>query len=113
MHSTNTNATVTDYLRPPVVPARPPHHPEYTPMSIRENYAMATIHGRNYALCLAASSCPHRAERMVSCWASVDARVIGMMERHGMGRYICSEEREAVERCVGGVVQRAMKDILG
>jgi hypothetical protein len=117
VHST-TNATNTDDRRPPapptpVVPARPPHHPEYTPMSLRENYAMAKIHGSNYALCLAAASCPHRAERMVSCWASVDARVTGTMERHGMGRYICSEERKALERCVGGVVQRAMKDILG
>jgi hypothetical protein len=82
-------------------------------MSLRENYAMAKIHGSNYALCLAAAACPDRAERMVSCWAGADPRVVGMMERHGMGRYICSEERKAVERCVGGVVQKAMKDILG
>jgi hypothetical protein len=98
---------------PPPVPARPPHHPEYTPMSLRENFAMARIHGRNYELCLAMAACPDRAERMVSCWAGEDPGVVGIMDRHGMGRYICSEERKAVERCVGMEVQRAMNEILG
>mmetsp|Transcript_23129 Transcript_23129/g.50097 ORF Transcript_23129/g.50097 Transcript_23129/m.50097 type:complete len:279 (-) Transcript_23129:2087-2923(-) len=93
--------------------SKPPYHPEYTPLELRENFLMANIHSANYNLCLANATCPNRVKRLLTCWESVDPQWVNMMQQQGMDGFVCMEEKEAVERCVGLGVQRAMKDILG
>ena len=95
------------------LPSKPPHHPEYTPIPLSHNYLMANIHSANYNLCLANGICPTQTRRLLTCWQSLDPRWVKMMKEQGLESYICLEEREAVERCVGVGVQRVMKNILG
>mmetsp|Transcript_40608 Transcript_40608/g.74242 ORF Transcript_40608/g.74242 Transcript_40608/m.74242 type:complete len:290 (-) Transcript_40608:102-971(-) len=94
-------------------PSPPPHHPEYTPLPLAGNFLLANIHGMNYNTCLANATCPDRTRRLLTCWESADPQWVKRMEQHGMEGYVCLEEREAVERCVGRSVQRVMKDVLG
>ncbi|KAL9184289.1 hypothetical protein ACHAXT_002375 [Thalassiosira profunda] len=91
----------------------PPYHADYTPLSMPGNFLMAKIHSANYSLCLAGAFCPERTRSLVSCWRELDKADAKLMEQQGLEGFICLEEREAVERCVGLGVQRAMKDILG
>lgn len=91
----------------------PPYHSEYTHLALAENFLLAKIHGANYNLCLAKATCPDRTSRLLKCWKSVDPQLLKMMEQEGMEDFICMQEREAVERCIGLGVQRVMKDILG
>jgi len=97
----------------PPTPPRPPDHSEYTPLPIGGNHYLSKIHEVNYNLCLANAACPERTKRLTRCWKRVDPRTMKAMEEQGMESFVCSEEREAVERCVGLSVQRVMKDILG
>ncbi|KAL7552699.1 hypothetical protein ACHAWF_015936 [Thalassiosira exigua] len=91
---------------------QPPHHDEYSPLSIHENFLLARIHRANYNVCLAAATCPERTKRLAACWKRMDPQLIRLMEKEGVEGFVCLEEREAVERCVGLGVQRVMKAIL-
>jgi hypothetical protein len=95
------------------IPQRPNYHSEYTPMSYQENYAMTKIHERNYNICLAQHTCSYRTNALLKCWRSLDPQWVKYMDYHKLGHYICANERKGVERCVGGITQQAMKDILG
>eukprot|EP00578_Thalassiosira_sp_NH16_P000726 CAMPEP_0181138604 /NCGR_PEP_ID=MMETSP1071-20121207/34336_1 /TAXON_ID=35127 /ORGANISM="Thalassiosira sp., Strain NH16" /LENGTH=259 /DNA_ID=CAMNT_0023225453 /DNA_START=129 /DNA_END=908 /DNA_ORIENTATION=+ len=95
------------------LPSKPPYHPDFTPLSLGENYGVAKIAGANYNLCLANAICPARTRRLLTCWESLDTQWVKIVQQQGMDRLICLEEREAVERCMGMGVQRVMKDILG
>lgn len=94
-------------------PTQPPYHVEYTPLALQENFLLAKIHGANYNLCLANAVCPDRTRRLLTCWKSLHPQRVEMMEQGGVEEFICLEERQAVERCIGLAVQRGMKDILG
>ena len=97
----------------PIPKKRPNHHSEYTPMSYQENYAMTKINERNYNICIAKMSCARRTEALLTCWNGLDPQWVKYMDKHNMGQFICANERKGVERCVGGITQRAVKDILG
>jgi hypothetical protein len=94
------------------LPAKPPDHPEFTPLKPAENLLLAKIHGTNYNLCLARAVCPQRTNELLSCWKSADPRVFKVLAEQGLDQLMCMEEREAVERCIGLSVQRVMKDII-
>lgn len=96
-----------------VIVEQPPYHPEYTPLPVPGNYLLTKIHGANYNICLAKAACPHRTERLLSCWKSADPGWVKKMEHDGTEEYVCAEEREGVERCLGLSVQRVMKSVLG
>jgi hypothetical protein len=99
------------YLHP--APQPPPFHPEYTPLTLPENFLLSKIHSANYNVCLAHASCPQLSSQLLACWKRSDPTWVQHMQQHGLEQYICTEERMAVERCVGRRVQNAMKDILG
>lgn len=103
----------TDNIDDLPIPQRPVQHSEYTPMTYQENYAMTKIHERNYNICIAQNTCSHRTEALLTCWKSLDPQWVKYMDKHNMGQLICANERKGVERCVGGITQRVMKDILG
>ena len=85
----------------------------YTDLSLPENFLMRNIHRANYNICLANATCPDQTEKLLKCWKSADKNWVKAMQRTGNDEYICMDEREAVERCLGLGVQRVMKDILG
>mmetsp|Transcript_376 Transcript_376/g.989 ORF Transcript_376/g.989 Transcript_376/m.989 type:complete len:184 (+) Transcript_376:190-741(+) len=84
---------------------------EFTPLSAQENFLLASIHAANYNLCIGNAICPGRTAKLMTCWKRTDSRVIQQFKEHGMDRFVCQEERKAVERCLGNSVQRVMKDI--
>jgi len=84
---------------------------EFSPLSAQENFLLSSIHAANYNLCLSSAICPERTTKLVTCWRRTDGRVIKKLKEQGMDRFVCQEEREAVERCLGNSVQRVMKDI--
>ena len=92
---------------------RPPHHEEYTPLKLTQNYILANIHDVNHKMCLARATCPDRTESLMSCLRGVDPNLVQALAKQGLGALVCSEERRAVERCVGSGVQRVMKEVLG
>eukprot|EP00984_Skeletonema_dohrnii_P032962 scaffold28185_cov121-Skeletonema_dohrnii-CCMP3373.AAC.3 len=94
------------------LPAKPPDHPEFTPLKPAENVLLAKIHGTNYNLCLARAVCPQRTNNFLKCWKSTDPRVVKALAEQGLDQLMCMEEREAVERCIGQSVQKIMKDII-
>ena len=82
----------------------------YTDLSLPENFLMRNIHRANYNICLANATCPDQTEKLLKCWKSADKNWVKVASSF---EYICMDEREAVERCLGLGVQRVMKDILG
>jgi len=109
---TSTTATTTHPMKQRQLHP-PPFHPEYTPLTLSENFILSKIYSANYNVCLAHTSCPQLSSRLLSCWKRSDPAWVQHMKEHEMERYVCMEERMAVERCVGRRVQNAMKDILG
>ncbi|KAL7484891.1 hypothetical protein ACHAW6_010502 [Cyclotella cf. meneghiniana] len=92
---------------------RPPHHEEYTPLNFTQNYILANIYDVNHKMCIARSTCPDRTESLMSCLRGIDPDLVQALTKQGLGALVCSEERRAVERCVGSGVQRVMKEVLG
>lgn len=109
--TTSTIPTKQRHLHP--APQPPPFHPEYTPLTLPENFLLSKIHSANYNVCLAHASCPQLSSQLLACWKRSDPTWVQHMQQHGLEQYICTEERMAVERCVGRRVQNAMKNILG
>lgn len=91
----------------------PPHHEEYTPLKYTQNYILANIHDINHKMCMARATCPDRTESLVSCLRGIDPNLAHALAKQGLGALVCSEERRAVERCVGSGVQRVVKEVLG
>ena len=107
-NSNGENEDSTDMPKP-----TPPPQSEYTPLSLSENYFMMKAHNANYNMCLANATCPSQMKRLVTCWNGLDPQWVKLMQEQGIDNYICLQEREAIEHCVGLSVQRVMKDILG
>jgi hypothetical protein len=93
------------------IPDQPPHS-EFTPMKPAENALLSKIHEANYNLCLANAVCPKRTGRLLSCWEKMNPRAAKIMAQQGLDHFVCLQEREAVERCIGLSVQKVMKDII-
>ena len=92
------------------LPAQP-QASEFTSLSAQENSLLASIHAANYNLCLGNAICPDRTAKLMTCWRRTDSRVIQQLKERRLDRFVCWEERKAVERCLGNSVQRVMKDI--
>mmetsp|Transcript_20705 Transcript_20705/g.37435 ORF Transcript_20705/g.37435 Transcript_20705/m.37435 type:complete len:296 (-) Transcript_20705:1497-2384(-) len=78
-----------------------------------EHVARTTINEFNYRFCIAANTCPERMTRLVSCWKSMDPKIMQQLAEHDVAEIICQEERESVERCTGRTVQQFMRLALG
>ena len=81
-------------------------------MKPAENALLSKIHEANYNLCLANAVCPKRTGRLLSCWEKMNPRAAKIMAQQGLDHFVCLQEREAVERCIGLSVQKVMKDII-
>ena len=74
-----------------------------------EEKARAIIMDMNYKFCQNQVSCPERMNRLATCWSAFGPVVIKKFTEAGQEGLICKSEREAVERCSGGLVQRLMR----
>lgn len=59
--------------------------------------------------CLLNTACPERMRQFMTCWTTVDPSAVKHMKDHGLVRYICQSERQALERCGGQLVARSVR----
>jgi hypothetical protein len=59
--------------------------------------------------CLSDHACPQRSRAFAMCWSSLPPELIQEFKREGMAHYLCMSERQAIERCVGGIVSQAVR----
>lgn len=90
----------------------PPYNEEYSDLKVMQNYTLAGINNANHRICLALATCPQKAKKLVGCYATLDPKIGQALAKQGLGKVICMEERDAVERCVGNAVQRVVKEVL-
>ena len=90
----------------------PPYSNEYTPLKVSQNQALANLHNVNYAMCEAYAICPKQTRQLMRCYKSLNPSLGQALAKQGLGKVICMEEREAVERCVGNGVQRVVEEVL-
>ena len=90
----------------------PPYNEEYSDLKIMQNYTLAGIHAANHRMCLAHAVCPQQTHLLKICYDALDSRVGQALAKQGLGKVICMEERDAVERCVGNGVQRVVQEAL-
>ena len=74
-----------------------------------EEKARSIIMDMNYKFCQNQVSCPERMNRLATCWSAFGPVVFKKFTEAGQEGLICKSEREAVERCSGGLVQRLMR----
>ena len=78
-------------------------------LTYEEEKARSIIMDMNHKFCQNQVSCPERMDRLVTCWGAFGPVVIKKYSEAGQEGLICKSEREAVERCSGGLVQRLMR----
>ena len=78
-------------------------------ITYEEEKARSIIMDMNYKFCQNQVSCPERMDRLVTCWGAFGPVIIKKYSEAGQQGLICKSEREAVERCSGGLVQRLMR----
>jgi len=78
-------------------------------ITYEEEKARSIIMDMNYKFCQNQVSCPERMNRLATCWSAFGPVVIQKITEAGQEGLICKSEREAVERCSGGLVQRLMR----
>lgn len=72
----------------------------------REEYVtLEGLHRLNYRYCLGHGACPKRTEALHRCWNGTTPRLSMALLEVGKGGWICREEKLAVERCCGELVQ--------
>ena len=78
-------------------------------ITYEEEKARSIIMDMNHKFCQNQVSCPERMDRLVTCWGAFGPVIIKKYSEAGQQGLICKSEREAVERCSGGLVQRLMR----
>jgi hypothetical protein len=91
----------------------PQYNEVYTDLKVMQNYYLSGINSMNHAICLARATCPNQTDQLVSCYATLNPKIGQALAKQGLGKVICMEEREAVERCIGKGVQRVVREVLG
>lgn len=90
----------------------PPYDEEYSELKVMQNYTLAGIMSANQRVCLANATCPRQTKELIGCYATLNPKIGQALAKQGLGKVICMEEREAVERCIGNAAQRAVKEII-
>lgn len=79
---------------------------------IVEAASMSKIFNMNHSYCVATVSCPQRMAVLNNCFSRYPSDVVNALLKAGQHEYLCGKERSAVERCIGGKVQKTMSKIL-
>lgn len=66
----------------------------------------------NYRYCLGHGACPQRIEVLHRCWNQTSPELAKTLLQMGRGGSICREEKLAVERCAGDLVQAVVRSSL-
>lgn len=90
----------------------PPYNAEYSDLKVMHNYTLASVMEANQKLCLAHATCPDETKELIECYKVLSPQVGQALAKQGLGKVICMEERDAVERCVGNAAQRVVKEVL-
>lgn len=84
---------------------------KYSMGKIAELSSRSKLAKLNYNYCIASKSCPGRMDVLNRCYGMYKPELVKKVFEAGKHDLICRKEKIAVERCVGGMVMKATRDI--